>query len=301
LESITIGSRGAAVEDVQRRLRLLGFDLGHKGIDGIYLEETAGAVRAFRHAEDLPEGDTVDDACWVALVDATFPLGDRTLYLRVPYFHGNDVRQLQDALNVLGFTCGDSDGIFGAHTERALREFQVNTGIDSDGIAGSLTFEAIQRLHHVWEGKDASPHSAAQIGYSRAAEVLEQTEVCFFGTDTASCGIASRISNLALATTPDSRVTSADSIGGAPPKSMLLIQLSIQGEEGMRGIPFVTFSDMDTLPLRIHTASQSAKGLPLRIAVDIPQDIFVDITNPTIREQQHVAVTLLDAFCAAFA
>ena len=121
MEPIRIGSKGPAVEDVQKRLNMLGFDLGQRGIDGVFEDFTAEAVRAFREYASLPEGDFVDDACWSALVDETFPLGDRTLFLRLPYFHGNDVHQLQDALNALGFTCGVDDGIFGANTERALR------------------------------------------------------------------------------------------------------------------------------------------------------------------------------------
>ncbi len=301
MKAITVGSQGAAVEDVQRRLHLLGYDLGQRGISGIYGEETATAVGLFRIAEGLPDSTIVDEDCWAALVDASFPLGDRTLYLRLPYFHGNDVRQLQKALNALGFTCGDADGIFGAHTERALREFQANVGIDPDGIAGSLTFKAIQRLNHAWEGKDAQPHSAAHIGFSRAAEVLEQVELCFFGTDAASCEIASRISNLALATTPDSLVTSADSIEGAPPKTMLLVELSTQDAAHVIGIPRVVFSDIETLASRIHTAATSANSTPPRIAVSLPASLFADIEASTVREQQHIAVTLLDACCIAFA
>ena len=35
----------------------------------------------------------------------------------MPYFHGHDVLELQQALGALGFVCGTRDGIFGAHTE----------------------------------------------------------------------------------------------------------------------------------------------------------------------------------------
>lgn len=299
MEPIGKGSRGPAVEDVQKRLNLLGFDLGQRGIDGAFEEVTAAAVRAFRESVGLPAGDIIDDECWAVLVDETFPLGDRTLFLRLPYFHGNDVRELQNALNALGFTCGIDDGIFGANTERALREFQANTGIDPDGIAGSWTFEAILRLRHVWEGKDTHPHSAARAGYSRAAKVLEEVEVCFFGIDGPCCMIASRISNLALATTAESKVISADSMDRGPTENMLLVEIAIDNDESTRGMPHVVFSDDMTLSARLQTALAMAQTAPRRLRVSIPASYFVDSTNPTVREQQHIAVTLLDAFCIA--
>ena len=123
LEPIAQGDRGAAVEDVQKRLLVLGFDLGPTGVDGVFLGATLSAVRSFQHANGLSEDGTVGDETWAALVDATFRLGDRLLYLRYPYLHGADVRALQSALNVLGFACGSPDGIFGAFTERAVRTF----------------------------------------------------------------------------------------------------------------------------------------------------------------------------------
>ena len=115
----TIGRNdcGAAVEDVQRRLRVMGYELA---VDGEYLQRTCDAVRMFRQSEGLPPGDFVDERTWSALVDASFSLGDRMLYLRMPHFHGADVRSLQKILEVLGFVVGRSDGIFGAHTERCL-------------------------------------------------------------------------------------------------------------------------------------------------------------------------------------
>lgn len=300
MKTVSIGQTGPAVEDVQRRLGKLGYDLGRAGIDAVYSVRTAAAVREFRKAEGLPDGESVDEPCWSALVDATFSLGDRTLFLRYPFFHGCDIEELQEALNVLGFTVGYVDGIFGAHTESALREFQANVGIDPDGIAGSLTFNAINRLHPVWAGKDATPHSAAQTGFSRAAEVLTRIELCVFGDGPITRDIASRISNLAMATTPESHVTSADSIGGIPPQTMMLIHIALCDSAPQAGIPFVTFSDDGLLGQRLMAAARTAQNVPPRIVVDVPISFFADVATPTPREKQHVAVVLLDSFCSAF-
>ena len=107
MRTIQRNSKGAAVEDVQKRLRVLGYSLN---VDGVYLDRTQIAVSEFRRREGLPAGDFVDEACWKALVDATFTLGDRMLYLRMPYFHGRDVKCLQDILNALGYIVGEADG-----------------------------------------------------------------------------------------------------------------------------------------------------------------------------------------------
>jgi len=48
--------------------------------------------------------------------------------------HGEPVRILQEKLGV------DADGIFGAATDAALREYQSDNGLQVDGIAGPDTF-----------------------------------------------------------------------------------------------------------------------------------------------------------------
>ena len=85
----------------------------------------------------------MDAPTWSILVDECYQLGDRTLYLRLPNFHGNDVRQLQERLNVLGFSCGEPDGVYGVHTEAAVKLFQESIGALADGMAFPDTFDAI--------------------------------------------------------------------------------------------------------------------------------------------------------------
>ncbi|MDR1083156.1 MAG: peptidoglycan-binding protein, partial [Coriobacteriales bacterium] len=199
------GARGPAVKDVQVRLESLGYDLEDELERGVYGQKTAQAVAAFRENTGLIFGEDVDSETWTALVDATFTFADRLLYLRMPYFHGRDVRTLQTALSALGFSC-TADGIFGAHTERAVREFQQNAGIGSDGIVGDETFSAIDRLRHAWEGKKQLVSEVGSLGFARAAEVLEHMPVRLCGTDEPSRRVAERISNLAMATTPASLV-----------------------------------------------------------------------------------------------
>ena len=94
METIKRHDTGPAVEDVQQRLAIVGL-LDEDEVDGVFGERTASAVWAFCEHACLPVSDEVTDKVWSALVDASFQLGDRTLYLRMPHFHGQDVLELQ--------------------------------------------------------------------------------------------------------------------------------------------------------------------------------------------------------------
>lgn len=297
METIQRGDTGAAVEDVQQRLSIINL-LEESRIDGVFGEETAAAVRAFRQNANLTDGDDVDDPTWKALVDASYNLGDRTLYLRMPYFHGHDVLELQQALGALGFLSGNLDGIFGASTESGVRKFQRNMGLPSDGIVGAYTFEAIRNLHHSWEGKP-SIQMQVNLGFARASDVLERNALCLFGTDDFTRGVASRMSNLALATNPASKILSADSLLVAPNETMLLVHIVLPGEQGAaERVPRVSFEPDDTLALRLAPAINAAyrKKNP-RIIVDLPGKVWEDAGEA--RSMQHYAITLLDALCSA--
>ena len=140
MDAIKPGLIGAAVEDVQQRLINLGASISDdERIAQAFGPTTAAAVRSFRAQHGLPMSDEIDEVAWIVLVDETYHMGDRTLYLRLPYFHGADVSHLQMTLNVLGFSCGTVDGFYGPHTEAAVKEFQANMGLTADGMASRST------------------------------------------------------------------------------------------------------------------------------------------------------------------
>ena len=297
MQTIRPGDKGAAVEDVQQRLVTIGY-LQEGAIDGIFGDVTAAAVRRFREKVGIEPGDEVDERTWSALVDASFNLGDRTLYLRMPYFHGHDVLELQQALGALGFSSGREDGIFGAHTEDGVRKFQRNMGLPSDGIVGAYTFAAIRNLHHSWEGKKSIPMQL-NLGFARVADVLEKHALCLFGTDEFTRGVASRMSNLSLATNPASKIVSADSLLVPPDENMLLVHITLP-EEDMTDmhVPRVAFDPDDTLALRMKPAIEAACRKPRpRVIVELPGKMWEDAGEA--RSMQHYAISLLDALCSA--
>ena len=56
---------------------------------------------------------------------------------------GPAVKKLQKKLKALGFNPGRIDGAFGPGTKAAVREFQRNSGLPADGIAGPQTLAAL--------------------------------------------------------------------------------------------------------------------------------------------------------------
>lgn len=301
MKTIERNSKGPAVTDVQQRLRLLGYDLN---VDGVYLDRTQIAVSDFRRKEGLTAGDFIDSAAWAALVDATFSLGDRTLYLRMPFFHGHDVIQLQNILNTLGFVAGDADGIFGAYTESALRDFQASIGLLDDGVVGATTYDAINRLRHAWEGKEAINQNTAEahMGFSRAAEVLESAEICFFGTDDTGRDIASRTANLAQATVPFSGVTSADKLSVSPSESTIMIGIGFEESIPAHGEHVVAVGDDRYFAQRVSTALQTTANSAHRIYLELNEEIPEPYDGlDSQRLAQHAAIIVLDAVCAALA
>ena len=56
------------------------------------------------------------------------------------------VKTLQSWLYKVGFNPGGIDGVYGANTEKAVKEFQKKVGITADGIAGKQTYNALIQI-----------------------------------------------------------------------------------------------------------------------------------------------------------
>lgn len=140
----------------------------------MYCTITSQAVQAFQHAHGLTEDGTCDSRTWAALVEASWDLGDRLLYHRVPNLRGDDVAELQRRLGRLGFDAGRVDGIFGPLTLHALEDFQRNVGLPPDGICGYETLQALQRLG----GRTDGGRSIASV---REEEVLRRVSPTLAG------------------------------------------------------------------------------------------------------------------------
>ncbi len=159
------GDKGAGVRDLHRRLASAGFaDIGDVSV---FDETTERTLREFQDARRLVVDGICAQQTWTALVDAHFRLGDRMLYLRFPMTRGDDVADLQLRLGNLGFDAGWLDGIFGPDTEAAVRDFQHNQGLSTDGTVGRTTVAALDRL----AGRVVGAKTIAEV---RQTETLRQ-------------------------------------------------------------------------------------------------------------------------------
>jgi N-acetylmuramoyl-L-alanine amidase len=87
-----------------------------------------------------------DEQTWSALIEASWSLGERLLFLRSPNVRGDDVAELQSLLNRMGFDCGRVDGIFGPLLARAISDFQTNLGLEPSGICTPEFVTVIRRM-----------------------------------------------------------------------------------------------------------------------------------------------------------
>lgn len=142
---------GPMVAEVRARLHRLG--LLADGDGDCFDEAVDVAVRHFQQERGLPVDGVVGPQTYRRLEEARWRLGDRVLqFLPGHAMVGDDVVTLQERLTGLGFSPGRIDGIFGRSTDHAVREFQLNVGLPTDGTAGPETFRALSRLTRTVSG-----------------------------------------------------------------------------------------------------------------------------------------------------
>jgi len=148
---LKVGSRGNDVKIMQQKLIELGYLNGKA--DGIFGSQTRDAVIRFQKAKGLTADGIAGPQTLAALYGTNSPSNGQpptqnqgtqpsnsvpTRLLKLGS-RGEDVKQLQNRLNQLGFACGAADGIFGNATRAAVINFQKANGLAADGIAGPAT------------------------------------------------------------------------------------------------------------------------------------------------------------------
>lgn len=155
--TLTLGDESPIVQEVADRL----YRMGHLPVNqlpgGLFDDNLAAAVRHFQQERGLVVDGSVDEETYRRLEEARWQLGDRVLFLSsAKLTAGDDVAQLQIKLAELGFMTGRVDGLFGHHTESALKEFQKSVGLIQDGICGASVYKALHQLARTVAGGD--PH-----------------------------------------------------------------------------------------------------------------------------------------------
>ena len=146
------------MHDLQRRLSAAGFLAPGSAEDSNFCARTHSAVLSFQDSYGLAATGECDEQTWSALIETSWSLGERLLFLRTPNIRGDDVAELQTQLNRLGFNCGRVDGIYGQNVVDAVSEFQRNMGIAANGICSP---EFIEFLKQMGSQSGAGPGVAA--------------------------------------------------------------------------------------------------------------------------------------------
>lgn len=146
---LQLNSAGTQVREMQLRLQELGYYNGEA--DGQYGSGTRQAVEAFQRQNGLdPDGiageatlsrlESPDAAVFAA---TPVPTSTPEAALLQSGSKGDQVKQLQQRLQELGYYNGKIDGDFGKGTRDAVRLFQQQHDLDPDGIAGSRTLKML--------------------------------------------------------------------------------------------------------------------------------------------------------------
>lgn len=152
MQILRLGDQGAAVAEVRAALVALGH-LPVREADDLFDRSVDHAVRAFQQHRGLIVDGLVGSATYRALKEASYKLGARTLIYQLSApMSGDDVQTLQTRLLELGYNTGRADGVFGPQTDVALRSFQRECGVTSDGICGPTTLRALRYLARMTSG-----------------------------------------------------------------------------------------------------------------------------------------------------
>ena len=134
LPTLRRGSRGNPVLYLQYLLRVNGYDTSP---DGVFGANTERDVKKFQQDNGLTVDGIVGQNTWNAL------LTDRAPVIRKGS-RGRWVRYAQQKLLSRFYNVGEADGIFGNATDREVRRFQEDNGLDVDGIIGPNTWRALR-------------------------------------------------------------------------------------------------------------------------------------------------------------
>lgn len=154
-----VGDNSARVAEARATLARLGYNSGFSGdvsdwkkqkfteADKHFDEALADHLRAFQQSRGIVPSGNIDESTLRELRQASYSLGNRVLSLQpAAPLVGDDVSQLQRQLQELGFYHKRVDGHFGESTHAALVEYQLNSGLQPDGVCGPTTIRALSLL-----------------------------------------------------------------------------------------------------------------------------------------------------------
>lgn len=164
-QTLSSGSEGAAVKALQEALQELGYYT--IAIDSKYGSGTAKAVSAFQDKNGLADSGMADAATQhllyegqpknsrgrVSQVKTLAPIPGLTIR---PGKRGDAVAVIQKVLTDLKYYTGKIDGEYGISTQNAVKAFQKDNKLASDGIIGAKTYQALEKAQQTSGGVSAT-------------------------------------------------------------------------------------------------------------------------------------------------
>ncbi len=170
---LKVGCKGEDVEELQKNLLKMGYDIGPDGADGDFGDNTRKAVMKFQHEHGLIpiDGEVGDDTRKLLneilkkpepqkeeaeVQPATKPdekpepdtsIPRKNIQIREIKMEDNgpDVKLAQAALQCWGYTIVVT-GIFGKEMDEKIRNFQAAKGLKADGEIGPLTWKELLKV-----------------------------------------------------------------------------------------------------------------------------------------------------------
>ena len=153
-DTLRQGSAGDQVANAQMKLKAAGYLQGNA--DGVFGPKTTAAVKRLQKDYGLKEDGVIGQSTWAIIrglsvdaaqqkvvIDGKTSVGASTKVLSRGS-RGSQVVKLQTKLNELGYNCGAVDGKFGPATAVAVSQFQLDNGLNPDGVVGTDTFVALK-------------------------------------------------------------------------------------------------------------------------------------------------------------
>jgi peptidoglycan hydrolase-like protein with peptidoglycan-binding domain len=117
------GEEAADIKEIQERLKALNYLAGNA--DGIFGAGTEAALKAFQELNGLEMTGIADEATVKALNAAqAVPMPTPEPTPRARGARGDEIKQIQTALQEMGFMGGAADGDFGPETEESVKRYQ---------------------------------------------------------------------------------------------------------------------------------------------------------------------------------
>jgi len=155
---LSYGEKSDVVLSCQQRLKELGYLT--TAPDGAYGDDTVIAVKQFQSRNDLVVDGYLGPSTRLALTSSDAQPNGLTLGEQ-----GDTVTRIQQLLNKYGYlTSSNVTGYYGEITEKAVKSFQSNNGLNADGSVGQLTMNKLTGSNAKKAGSSGASGNSSKSG-----------------------------------------------------------------------------------------------------------------------------------------